>query len=51
MLLYRPEAEVEWNKIVSDLGFDGVLTELAGLEKSSPIFQRVISLAESGKIL
>ena len=51
MLLYRPEAEIEWNKIVSDLGYSGVLTELAGLEESSPIFERVIKLLENGKIL
>ncbi len=51
MLLFTPEEETEWNKMLSEMGAKRVLTELAGLEENSEIFNRVLALYESGKII
>lgn len=50
-LLYTPDEEVEWNKILAEKGYEGVLTELCGLEKDTPIYQRVLSMAKTRNIL
>lgn len=50
MLLYRPAEEAAWNAIVEEKGYGGVLTELAGLDAGSALYQRVLELAERGKI-
>ncbi len=51
MLLYTPEEEVEWNKMLKEYGYEKILTDLAGLDENSDIFKRVISMAKSGKVL
>ena len=51
MLLYNPEAETEWNEMISSRGFGGILTSLAGLSEESELYKRVLGLANSGKIL
>lgn len=51
MLLYTPEEEVEWNKMIKEWGYEKILTDLAGLDSNSDIFKRVIKMAKSGKIL
>lgn len=50
-LLYTPSEEVEWNKILAEKGYEGVLTELCGLDKSGDIYARVLRSVKSGKIL
>lgn len=51
MLLYRPEGEVEWCATLERLGYEGVLSELAGLELDSALARRVLALAKGGKII
>ena len=51
MLLYRPAEETKWISILDELGMEGVLTELAGLSPKRDIYNRVLTLAKSGKIL
>lgn len=50
-LLYTSEEEIEWNRIVAEKGFEGVLTELCGLDKDTSIYQRVLRMAQMGKVL
>ncbi len=50
-LLYTPAEEVEWNKILEKKGYEGVLTELCGLDNSSEVYSRVLSMIRSGKVL
>lgn len=50
-LLYTPEEETEWNKILAEKGYEGVLTELCGLDKNSAIYQRVLTMAKTKNIL
>jgi mannitol-1-phosphate 5-dehydrogenase len=51
MLLYTPKEEEKWIQILEEKGYEGVLTELAGLDKESEVYARVLALAKSGKIL
>lgn len=51
MLLYRPAEEEAWNATVEEKGYRGVLRDLAGLKEGTPLFERVLALAESEKIL
>ncbi len=51
MLLYRPSEETKWISMLEELGMEGVLTNLAGLSPESEIYDRVLNLAKSGKIL
>lgn len=50
-LLYTSEEEIEWNSIVAEKGFEGVLTEFCGLDKDTAIYQRVLRMAQTGDIL
>lgn len=45
MLLYRPEEEKEWNRILDEKTPAGVLKELAGLDENSELFTRVLAMA------
>lgn len=50
-LLYTPSEEVEWNKILAEKGYEGVLTELCGLDKKSAVYSRILKMITDKKIL
>ncbi len=50
-LLYTPDEETEWNAMLAEKGYEGILTELAGLDPNSAIFARVLNMAKTKKIL
>ena len=50
-LLYTPEEETEWNKILAEKGYFAVLTDICGLDEHSDIFKRVLKMAEEKNIL
>lgn len=50
-LLYTPSEEVEWNKILTEKGYEGVLTELCGLDKESDVYSRVLKMIKSKNVL
>lgn len=50
-LLYTPDEETEWNKMLSEQGYEGILENLCGLDKNSDIYARVLKMANSRKIL
>ena len=50
-LLYTPDEEIEWKKMLSEQGYEGILQNLCGLSKDSAIYSRVLKMAESGKII
>ena len=50
-LLYTPDEEKEWNAMLNDKGYEGILSELCGLDKESAIYKRVLSMVKTGKIL
>jgi len=50
-LLYTPNEETEWNAMLADKGYEGILSELAGLDPNSAIFARVLEMAKTKSIL
>lgn len=50
-LLYTPEEETEWREILAAKGYEGVLSELCGLDKENPIYARVLAMAMTKQIL
>ncbi len=50
-LRYTPEEETAWNQMLAEQGYEGVLENLCGLDRSSALFARVLDMAQSGKIL
>ncbi len=46
MLLYTPEQETEWNKMLNEFGYDKILSDLCGIELKSHLYNRVIALKE-----
>lgn len=50
-LLYTPEEETEWNAMLDAKGYEGILTELAGLDPNSAIFARVLDMAKNRNVL
>jgi hypothetical protein len=50
-LLYTPEEETEWNKMLSEQGYEGILQGLCGLDKDSTIYARILKMAQSKNIL
>jgi len=50
-LRYTPSEETEWNKIITEKGYAGILCDLCGLDPDSDIAKRVLHMAESGNIL
>ena len=50
-LLYTPNEESEWNNILSQKGYEGVLTDLCGLDSNSDVFNRVLLMAKTKKVL
>ena len=50
-LLYTPEEETEWNRMLAEKGYEGILTDLCGLDSDSEIYQRVLTMAKTKKIL
>jgi mannitol-1-phosphate 5-dehydrogenase len=50
-LLYTPEEETEWNKMLSEQGYEGILQGLCGLDKDSTIYARILKMVQSKNIL
>ena len=50
-LLYTPSEETEWLSILSAKGYEGVLTDICGLTEGSAIYERILRMAKSKKIL
>ena len=50
-LLYTPEEEVEWNKMLSERGYEDILENLAGLDKNSAIYDRILKMVKTGNVL
>ena len=50
-LLFTPDGEEEWKKILTQKGYEGVLNGICGLGAESEICRRVLDMAKSGKIL
>ena len=50
-LLYTPDEETEWNKMLAEQGYEGILKNLCGLDKNSAIFKRVLDMAKNKNIL
>ena len=50
MLLYHPAEEEAWNQMVQEQGYQGILRNLAGLDADGEMAQRILAMAESGKI-
>ncbi len=50
-LLYTPDEEIEWKDILDKKGYEGVLTDLCGLDKNSNIFMRILNMAKNKAVL
>lgn len=50
-LLYTPPEETQWNAILNEKGYEGVLQELCGLDSASPIYARILQMAQTKNIL
>lgn len=50
-LLYTPPEETQWNAILREKGYEGVLQELCGLDSASPIYARILQMAQTRNIL
>ena len=50
-LLYTPSEETEWNKMLIQQGYEGILQGLCGLDKDSDIYARVLDMVKTRKIL
>ena len=50
-LLYTSEEEQEWNKMLAEQGYEGILQNLCGLDKDSAIYARILQMVQSKKIL
>ena len=50
-LLYTSDEEAEWRRLLGEKGYEGILTELCGLDADSATYKRVLEMARSGKIL
>lgn len=50
-LLYTPEDETEWNRMLREQGYDGILQNLCGLDEGSTVYARILKMVRSKKIL
>ena len=50
-LLYTPDEETEWKEILSEKGYEGVLTDLCGLDKNSCVYLRILNMARNKTVL
>lgn len=50
-LRYTPEEETAWRQMLAEQGYEGILKNVCGLDPASPLFARVLHMAESGEIL
>ncbi|MBR1868328.1 MAG: hypothetical protein IJ800_07130, partial [Clostridia bacterium] len=50
-LLYAPAEEKEWNEIIKEKGYEGILIELCGLKKGGAVYERVLTMVNSRKVL
>lgn len=50
-LLYTPEEETEWNNMLSEQGYEGILQGLCGLDKDSAIYARILKRVQNKNII
>ena len=50
-LLYTPEEESEWIKILNSLGYEGVLQKYCELDPDSDVYRRVLKMAQDKNVL
>ena len=50
-LLYTPDEEKEWNAMLNDKGYEGILSDMCGLDKESDVYKRVLNMVRTGKVL
>ena len=50
-LVYTPDEEIEWKNILTEKGYEGVLSELCGIDKANPVYARVLEMASTKNIL
>ena len=50
-LLYTPAEETQWNDLLAEQGYEGILQNLCGLPPSNPAFQRVLQMAQTRNII
>lgn len=50
-LLYTPAEEAEWNAMLKEQGYEGILQNLCGLDKDSAIYSRILKMAQSKAVL
>ena len=50
-LLYTPAEETAWNAMLAEQGYEGILTNLCGLDPNSKLYARVLRMAQTKQIL
>lgn len=50
-LLYTPSEEKEWNRMLEEQGYEGILQNLCGLDKDSAVYARILEMANGKNIL
>ena len=50
-LRYTPQEETAWIAMLDEMGYEGVLEKLCGLDPASDLFARVLKMARSGRII
>lgn len=50
-LRYTPEEETAWIAMLAEMGYEGVLEKICGLDPTSALFARVLEMARSGNII
>ena len=50
-LLYTPEEEQAWNAMLAEHGYEGILTEICGLDPNSALFTRIMRMTHIKSIL
>lgn len=50
-LLYTPAEETAWNQMLVEQGYEGILTNLCGLDPNSDLYARVLRMAQTKQIL
>jgi len=50
-LLYTPQEETQWNAILAEKGYAGVLQDLCGLSENNPAYIRILDMALTKNIL
>ena len=50
-LLYTPAEETAWNAMLAEQGYEGILTDLCGLDPNGKLYARVLRMAQTKQIL